>query len=368
MRKVLLSFLAFGLASTSINAQDQLPANPQPGKCYVKCITPDEYKTETVTVQDKPAFNTLKVVPAEYKTVTEKVLVKPASKKFIYHPAVFETYYETYESKQAHNKLKIIPAKFKTVTEQIEVQPVTNGWEYGTYSDCKSDDPRDCRVLCFKEYPAVNQTITKTIIDAEATTTSTPIPGKTSKIKKQKITKEAYVEEIAIPAEYTTITKTVLVKDESTTSSPVASTSKTYTKQILTKKGGVTVWEEVDCKLTTMNILPIYYELGSARLTSASKRVIDNKLLSLLNAKKNIRIELNSHTDSRGASSSNMSLSKARANAVVNYLVSKGISRSRLVANGYGESRLKNNCADGVSCTEAQHQQNRRTEFRVIGY
>lgn len=368
MKKVLLSIFAFGAVVATTNAQDQLPANPEPGKCYVKCITPDEYKTETVTVQDKPAYNTLKVVPAEYKTVTEKVMVKPASKKFIYHPAVFETYYDEYESEQGYNKLAVIPATFKSATEQVEVQPVTNGWEYGVYSDCKSDDPRDCRVLCFKEYPAVNQTINTTVLDADAKTTSAVVPGKNSKVKKEKIAKEAYVEEIAIPAEYKTITKRVLVKDESTTSASVASKSKTYTKEVLTKKGGVTVWEEVDCKLTTNNILPIYYELGSARLTSASKTIIDTKLLSLLNAKKNIRIELNSHTDSRGQASSNQALSQARANAVVNYLVSKGVSKSRLVANGYGETRLKNNCADGVTCTEAQHQQNRRTEFRVIGY
>ncbi len=368
MKKVLLSILTMGLVLSSVNAQDQLPANPQPGKCYVKCITPDEYKTETITYQSKAGYNTLKVVPAEYKTVTEKVMTKPASKKFIYHPAVFETYYESYESEQAHNKLKVIPATFKSATEEHEIQPVTNGWEYGTYSDCKSDDPRDCRVLCFKEYPAMSQTVVTSVLDKDASTTSSVVPGKTAKIKKQKISKEAYVEEIAIPAEYKTITKRVLVKDESTTSLGVPSQQKTLTKQVLTKKGGVTVWEEVDCKLTTNNILPIYYDLGSARLTSASKRIIDTKLLALLNKKKNIRIEINSHTDSRGAASSNKALSQARANSVVNYLVSKGISKSRLVANGYGETRLRNNCADGVTCTEAQHQKNRRTEFRVIGF
>lgn len=368
MKKVLLSIFAFAAVVTTSNAQDQLPANPQSGKCYVKCITPDEYKTETVKVQSKPAYNTLKVVPAEYKTVTEKVMVKPASKKFIYHPAVFETYYDSYESEQGFTKLAVVPATFKTVSEQVEVQPITKGWEYGVYSDCKSDDPRDCRVLCFKEYPSVNETFTSAALDVDAATTKAIVPGKTSKLKKEKIAKEAYVEEIAIPAEYKTITKRVLVKDESTTSGSVDAQFKSYTKQVLTKKGGVTVWEEVDCKLTTNNILPIYYEFGSARLTSASKKVIDNKLLSLLNAKKNIRVELNSHTDSRSTSASNQALSQARANSVVSYLVSKGVSKSRLVANGYGETRLKNNCADDVNCTETQHQQNRRTEFRVIGY
>ncbi len=50
----------------------------------------------------------------------------------------------------------------------------------------------------------------------------------------------------------------------------------------------------------------------------------------------------------------------------VNYLMSKGINSSRLVANGYGEARLTNRCSDGVSCTEKEHQDNRRTTFRII--
>jgi outer membrane protein OmpA-like peptidoglycan-associated protein len=48
--------------------------------------------------------------------------------------------------------------------------------------------------------------------------------------------------------------------------------------------------------------------------------------------------------------------------------VSKGIARKRLVAKGYGENRLVNNCADGVSCTEEEHEQNRRTEIKVLKY
>lgn len=73
-----------------------------------------------------------------------------------------------------------------------------------------------------------------------------------------------------------------------------------------------------------------------------------------------------SHTDSRGNDAYNMSLSQQRANAVVNYLVSKGISRSRLSARGFGETRLVNRCSNGVKCSEADHKRNRRTEFRVI--
>ena len=118
--------------------------------------------------------------------------------------------------------------------------------------------------------------------------------------------------------------------------------------------------------MTSFNVLPINYELGSARLTAASRQVIDDRLLALLNDRPNIRIEINAHTDSRGSAASNQDLSERRAQSVVNYLGGKGINRSRLVSRGYGESRLKNRCADGVSCTEAEHAVNRRTEFRVL--
>jgi outer membrane protein OmpA-like peptidoglycan-associated protein len=50
----------------------------------------------------------------------------------------------------------------------------------------------------------------------------------------------------------------------------------------------------------------------------------------------------------------------------VNYLIARGINSSRLVVKGYGEERLINRCADGVTCTEKEHERNRRTEFRVL--
>ena len=51
---------------------------------------------------------------------------------------------------------------------------------------------------------------------------------------------------------------------------------------------------------------------------------------------------------------------------MVDYLVKKGINRKRMVAVGYGESQLVNECTDGVACTEAEHQKNRRTTLKVM--
>ncbi|MGJ7033424.1 OmpA family protein [Niabella hirudinis] len=109
----------------------------------------------------------------------------------------------------------------------------------------------------------------------------------------------------------------------------------------------------------------IFYDFNKADIRPDAALVLDN-LVKALKENATIRIELSSHTDSRGSDSYNLKLSQKRAEAAVKYLVSKGIQGNRLRAKGYGETKLVNYCADGISCTEEQHQQNRRTEIRVL--
>jgi outer membrane protein OmpA-like peptidoglycan-associated protein len=78
-----------------------------------------------------------------------------------------------------------------------------------------------------------------------------------------------------------------------------------------------------------------------------------------------LRMEISSHTDSQSSSEFNLGLSRKRAQTAVDYLVKKGISRSRLKATGYGETRLLNRCEDGVECSDEEHKVNRRTEFKI---
>jgi outer membrane protein OmpA-like peptidoglycan-associated protein/sRNA-binding carbon storage regulator CsrA len=117
---------------------------------------------------------------------------------------------------------------------------------------------------------------------------------------------------------------------------------------------------------TSITLANIYYHTGSIILNKAASSDLD-KLVLFLTDNPKIKIEIASHSDSRGDASKNLVLSKRRAQEVVNYLQNHGISSNRLIANGYGESRLINGCKDGVMCSEAQHEQNRRTEFKVIG-
>jgi outer membrane protein OmpA-like peptidoglycan-associated protein/tetratricopeptide (TPR) repeat protein len=109
----------------------------------------------------------------------------------------------------------------------------------------------------------------------------------------------------------------------------------------------------------------IYYDLDKYDLRPEAQKVLDS-LTIILKDNPNITIELASHTDSRAPEDYNLKLSQKRAESCVNYLVQHGIAKDRLSPVGYGETKLVNDCADGVDCTEDQHQENRRTTFRVL--
>lgn len=111
----------------------------------------------------------------------------------------------------------------------------------------------------------------------------------------------------------------------------------------------------------------IHYDFDQSAIRPDAGRILNN-LVNVMRQNPSLRIELSSHTDSRGKDEYNLSLSQKRAEAAVQYLVSKGIEMERLVARGYGETRLLNSCANGVECPEEAHQANRRTEIRILKY
>ncbi|AXG71946.1 outer membrane protein A [Kordia sp. SMS9] len=556
MRKKL--FFGLALAFGSFAFGQDLPTNPEPGKCYVRCVTPDIYENQDVQVMVSPAYKKLKVVPAKYTSVnetvvskvageelavvpavygtetfdivtkeasqrlvkipstssreTETVVVKEASYRLKVVPAVYETrtfdvvtrpayqkvvivpaVYETRDVvipvKEASQRLEVIPAEWgqETVTykkrefgssirvtpasfsndfETVEVKPAAAEWQMSEIppADCNSSNPDDCRYWCYKAIPAQNEivpvkrlaadassertpdcdpntnggkpcgegtftrtimitpastrvitipevtkTIKKTVMVTPPTTRIVDVPAEVKTMKRRVMVTPPTTERIEIPAVTETVKRTVitnestrvedipsisktykktvmtdapttraipvvqkektlkttkLVEDAKVVSTDVPAIFKTVTKEVLTKKGGLTTWKEVDCKLLVYNDLNINWNLGSATLTASAKREIDTKLLPVLQT--GVSVEIASHTDSRGTASSNEALSQRRAQAVTNYLISKGINASKIVSNGYGERRLVNRCKDGVSCTEREHLQNRRTQFRVL--
>ena len=109
-------------------------------------------------------------------------------------------------------------------------------------------------------------------------------------------------------------------------------------------------------------VKPIYYEVNSYQLTKQSRRELDRVAIVLLD-NPGLRVELGSHTDSRGSNEANMKLSSARAKSVFDFLVQKGVAAKMLSYKGYGESKIMNKCFDGVKCSDAEHAANRRTAF-----
>ena len=110
----------------------------------------------------------------------------------------------------------------------------------------------------------------------------------------------------------------------------------------------------------------IYYDSNKATIP---KTVLPNlrKLLYTLQDNPQIIIELGSHADSRGSDEYNLALSQRRAEAATEYVVSQGIDRQRIRSKGYGETMLVNECSNGVKCSGKQHEENRRTEFIIVG-
>lgn len=115
-----------------------------------------------------------------------------------------------------------------------------------------------------------------------------------------------------------------------------------------------------------LSLRHIYFDLDKSNIRKDAKVELE-KIVEVLTQNPTIKIEIGSHTDSRQTKQYNQGLSQRRAKSTLDYLVKRGIAKSRLTAKGYGETQLVNNCADGVKCSEAEHQLNRRSTFVIVG-
>lgn len=113
-----------------------------------------------------------------------------------------------------------------------------------------------------------------------------------------------------------------------------------------------------------LNLKPIYFDYAGYKIRKSSKLELD-KIVELMKVRPSISIKINSHTDSRGRDDFNMKLSENRAKATLDYFVLQGIKKERLTGEGFGETRLINKCSNGVKCSEAEHEENRRSEFII---
>jgi outer membrane protein OmpA-like peptidoglycan-associated protein len=111
---------------------------------------------------------------------------------------------------------------------------------------------------------------------------------------------------------------------------------------------------------STIVLRNIFFDFDKATIRPESANELE-RLIKLLNDNPTLKIELGSHTDSKGSDDYNMKLSDSRSKSVVDYLIGKGISTARLVAKGYGETKPID-----TNETDEGRQNNRRTEFKIL--
>jgi len=129
--------------------------------------------------------------------------------------------------------------------------------------------------------------------------------------------------------------------------------------------------DKVNCRVAVgddlgkcFGITNIYFALDKSDIRPEAALDLE-KILAVMKDYPEMKLDIRSHTDSRQTHKYNMALSDRRAKSTVQWLVKNGVAPDRLTGRGYGETKLVNGCSDGVSCTEAQHQANRRSEFII---
>ncbi|MFN8322569.1 MAG: carboxypeptidase regulatory-like domain-containing protein [Chitinophagales bacterium] len=149
----------------------------------------------------------------------------------------------------------------------------------------------------------------------------------------------------------------------------------TATQSTIGKKAPSTIYSVLELekvkKGVAIKIENIYYDLDKWFIRPDAAKELD-KLVKVMKDNPTMEIELSSHTDCRATAKYNMQLSSKRAESSVNYIASQGVEARRMIAAGYGESRLVNKCqCEGtmvVPCTDTEHQENRRTEFKILKF
>jgi len=114
-----------------------------------------------------------------------------------------------------------------------------------------------------------------------------------------------------------------------------------------------------------LQLSTIYFDFNKYNIRQDSEVEVE-KVIAAMEKYPSLKIQVNSHTDSRGPAAYNLWLSQKRAEATINYMISKGIDADRLASEGFGETKLINECYDGVKCSSKKHDLNRRSEFIIL--
>ena len=141
-------------------------------------------------------------------------------------------------------------------------------------------------------------------------------------------------------------------------------TTGTTTKTIVLERKKVEVKKNDDL-FKVLKLNPIYFDYDKDNIRPDAAVELA-KVVEVLRDYPRMKIDVRSHTDSRGSDNYNLKLSERRAKSTAEWMISQGIESSRIIYKGYGETQLVNKCTNGVKCSDEQHEENRRSEFIVL--
>ncbi len=114
-----------------------------------------------------------------------------------------------------------------------------------------------------------------------------------------------------------------------------------------------------------LDLNPIYFDYDKSFIRHDSELELQ-KVIEFMKEHRNLKIDVRSHTDSRGRDAYNLKLSQQRNTSTLAYLIEGGVFENNLTGKGYGETQLKNGCSNGIKCSKEEHQLNRRSEFIIV--
>jgi outer membrane protein OmpA-like peptidoglycan-associated protein len=197
-------------------------------------------------------------------------------------------------------------------------------------------------------------------IDKTSLLTKKPPKEKISVVTTSEIVKEPEYEEEIIYKEKTELAENVYDFQRR----EVYTTTKEEVGRIRKLRKALTKTERV-CVDRIEKLDDIYFDLNKFNIRPDAQIQV-NKAIRIMEKCPNLKFVASSFTDSRGSSEYNRKLSQRRANSVISYILkNSNLPSTRIIGIGYGESGLKNQCYNGVRCSEKEHQVNRRTEIEV---
>ncbi len=233
-------------ARPSMVAESLLPPKANPGECFARVFVPPTYETVTQKMLKQEASERIEIIPARYETVSEQIISEAASERLETIPAKYAMVEEKVLVKPSTSRLVNVPARYAKTSEKVLVKPAHQVWKKGTGPIQRIDEATG-EIMCLVDIPAEYRTVTKTVLQAPASTKSIHEPAVYKTVQKRVMTQPPSTRVVKIPAKYKTVSVTKLVTPAAERKIEIPATYQTVSKQVKTSEGHME-WREILCQ------------------------------------------------------------------------------------------------------------------------